>query len=46
VDDSGSLLWEYVRTKDGRTHDSVRLHNHQVFALISLPISVLTYFLT
>ena len=29
VDDSGSLLWEYVRTKDGRTHDSVRLHNHQ-----------------
>ncbi|BDA43217.1 probable inactive purple acid phosphatase 27 [Coccomyxa sp. Obi] len=29
VDDSGSLLWEYVRTKDGRTHDSVLLHNHQ-----------------
>lgn len=29
ADGGSSLLWEYVRTKDGRTHDSVRLQNHQ-----------------
>jgi hypothetical protein len=30
VESADSLLWEYVRNKDGRTHDHVRLRNDQL----------------
>ena len=30
VESRGSLLWEYVRNKDGRVHDSVRISNSQL----------------
>ena len=30
VESGSSLLWEYVRNKDGRVHDSVRIGNSQL----------------
>ena len=30
VESGTSLLWEYVRNKDGRVHDSVRVSNSQL----------------
>ncbi len=30
VESGTSLLWEYVRNKDGRVHDSVRIRNDQL----------------
>ena len=30
VESGRSLLWEYVRNKDGRVHDSVRISNSQL----------------
>ena len=30
VESGSSLLWEYVRNKDGRVHDSVRISNSQL----------------
>ena len=30
VESGSSLLWEYVRNKDGRVHDSIRISNNQL----------------
>ena len=30
VESGSSLLWEYVRNKDGRVHDSIRISNSQL----------------
>ena len=30
MESGSSLLWEYVRNKDGRVHDSVRIGNSQL----------------
>lgn len=30
MESGSSLLWEYVRNKDGRVHDSIRISNSQL----------------